>query len=37
MLNNANQVVPVAELIVQLANQDNDAANSNYKNALINV
>lgn len=37
MLDNAKQVVPVAELNTQLANQDNDAANSNYNNALTNV
>ncbi len=37
MLDNANQVTPIARLNVQLATQDNDAATANFNTALTNV
>jgi hypothetical protein len=37
MLDNANQVAPIAQLNLQLATQDNDAATANFNTALNNV
>lgn len=37
MLDNGNQVVPIAQMNLQMANQDNDAANANFNNAATNV
>ena len=37
MLDNGNQVVPIAQMNLQMANQDNDAANANFNNAATNL
>jgi hypothetical protein len=37
MLDNGNQVVPIAQMNLQMANQDNDAANANFNNAVNNL
>ena len=37
MLDNGNQVVPIAKINVELTNQDNDAVNANFNIAVTNV